>query len=182
MTLTPEPDIRRHHDPEDSLQKALRNEIERILNKMKSEGVLIDYFILDGFGLDLAVFIRRADGHGSIRLLELKSFVGSRQGGVGIGNQRGKGSQIDLLTLPKENTNLCDEFIRWILVDGTKPKSARRYAFFRTDKAKTSAMGTIQRGKQNNLRVRDLTRQSITWSELSERIEDFLHVHARASL
>jgi len=174
MTLTPEPDIRKYHNPEKALQKAVREEIERILKKMKSERILIDYFILECFGLDLCVFMKRSDGQSTMRLFELKSFVGSRQRGVGIGNQQGKGAQIDLLMLPNKNMNLCDEFVRWILADGTRPKGTNRYGFFGMDMAKNATIGTVERGKQNNLRVRDLIKQALTWNDLAKRLEEFL--------
>lgn len=174
MIHAQEPDIIKGHNPEDTLQKAIKEEIKRILERKKVEGVLTTYFILEYFGLDIAVVMKRADSHCTIRFLELKAFVASRQGGVGVGNQRGEGSQIELLLLDDKQLSVCDEFIRWILIDGTKTKGAKRFAFFGTSTAQNAAMGTVRTGKQNNLRVNELMKEAITWGKLSQEIEHFL--------
>lgn len=129
---------------------------------------------MESFGLDLAVVVKWPDGSSSFKLLELKAFVGSRQGGVGVGTSSGQGSQIDLLMLDDEQLDLCDEFIRWIFVDGTEPEGTKRYAFFATSNAKNATMGTVLRGKQNNLRVSDLRKNLISWNELLAQLEQFL--------
>lgn len=153
MVFTKEPDIVRGHNPEETLQRAIKEEICKMLDKKKTEGTLTTYFVLERFGLDLTVAMKRSDNRCSSRLLELKAFVASRQGGVGIGNQSGEGSQIDLLLLDADQLNVCDEFIRWLLIDGTRPRTTARFAFFGMKAAKNAAMGTVRKGKQNNLRV-----------------------------
>jgi len=132
------------------------------------------YFVLERFGLDLTVAIRWSDNRCSIRLLELKAFVGSRQGGVGVGGPRGEGSQIDLLLLDDKQMSACDEFIRWLLIDGTKPTTTARFAFFGMKTAKNAAMGIVRKGKQNNLRVTQLMEETLTWNEVSRNLEQFL--------
>jgi hypothetical protein len=174
MPVSREPDIIKGHNPEATLQSVIRFEVSRILDERKDKGVLAAYFILDYFGLDLAVFMRWADGRCSFKFLELKAFVGQRQGGVGVGNQRGQGSQIDLLLLNDEQLTICDELIRWIFVDGTIQVGKRRFAFFGMRVAKNSVMGRVQRGKQNNLRVSDLRKNLISWNELLGHLEQFL--------
>jgi hypothetical protein len=87
-------------NPEETLQNAIKEEICKILHEKKTEGTLITYFILGRFGLYLTVVMKWSDNRCSIRPLELKAFVGSRQGDIGIGDQSGEGSRIDLL-LPR---------------------------------------------------------------------------------
>jgi hypothetical protein len=174
LTVSQEPEVMKGHSPEATLQSAIKSEVDRILNERKAMGTLATFFILEYFGLDLAVFMRWADGRCSFKLLELKAFVGQRQGGVGVGNQRGQGSQIDLLLLGDEQLTVCDDLIRWIFVDGTIQAGKRRFAFFGTRVAKNSVMGKVQRGKQNNLRVSDMRRNLVSWNELLGQLEQFL--------
>ena len=172
--FTKEPEIVKGHNPEETLQGAIKREICRILDEKKAQGTLLAYFVLEHFGLDLTVAIKWSDNRRSIRLLELKAFVGSRQGGVGVGNQSGEGSQIDLLLLDNRQMSVCDEFMRWLLVDGTEPTTTARFAFFGMKTAKNAAMGTVKKGKQNNLRVAQLTEEALTWNEVSRNLEQFL--------
>jgi len=174
MPISQEPEIMKGHSPEATFQSVIKFETSKILDQRKAEGFLIAYFILEYFGLDLAVFMKWADGRYSFKLLELKTFVGQRQGGVGVGNQRGQGSQIDLLLLNDEQLNVCDEFIRWIFVDGTIQAGKKRYALFGTRDGKNAVMGKVRRGKQNNLRVSDLRKNMISWNTLVEQLEQFL--------
>jgi hypothetical protein len=174
LTVSQEPEIVKGRNPEATLQLAIKSRISTMLDHEKVKGTLATYFILDSFGLDLAVALKRSNGRCSFKLLELKAFVGQRQGGVGIGNQQGQGSQIDLLLLNDEQLNVCDEFIRWIFVDGTMQKGKKRFAFFGTRDAKNAVMATVQRGKQNNLRVSELRKNLISWNELLEQLERFL--------
>lgn len=114
-----------------------------------------------------------SNGHFTAHFFELKAFVGSRQGG-GFGNQKGEGSQVDLLLLGNSQLSLANQFIRWLLVDGTRPKESSRFAIFDNNEAKNAAMGDVRRGKQNNLRVNDLMKSAITWTQLIESIRTFI--------
>ena len=143
----PEPDILKGRNPEGVFQRAVLEEVNQILMDGKREGSLIDYFILEKFGLDLAVFMKHVENRTSLRLLELKAFVGSRQGGVGFGAQRGEGPQVDLLGLKGQQLGLADQFIRWIVVDGTKPSGTDRFAIFDNKGGKDAAMGGVRKGK-----------------------------------
>ena len=175
MTYTPEPHVGAGAlPPEQTLQLALLEEIEAILGDNKAKRTLTEYFVLEGFGLDLAVFTEWAGGVRSVAFLELKAFVGSRPGGVGFGNQRGSGSQIDLLMLDVSQLHLADAVIQWILVDGTRPRGTARYAFFDNSRAKAAAMAGVKPGKQNNFRVSQLLQDAITWDRLSQEVERFL--------
>lgn len=169
MAKTEEPSIR-GVGPEKKLQDAIKAEIEELLEQKQ---LLLDFFILPNFGLDLAVFMKWTN-RSTARFLELKAFIGSRQGGVGFGNQRGNGTQVDFLLLPQSQIALSDQFCRWILVDGTRPRGSARFAIFGNNQARKAAMGGVRRGKQNNLRVKTLMSNAITWDELSQALESFL--------
>jgi hypothetical protein len=181
MEYVQEPDIIQGSNPEDTLQEAIVGELREFLAEKKSNGTLAEYFILEKFGLDIAIFIRLSNGHFTARFFELKAFVGSRQGGVGFGNQKGEGVQVDLLLLENSQLSSADQFIRWVLVDGTKPRGSRRFAIFDNNEAKNAAMGNVRRGKQNNLRANDLMRNAITWPQLIENIRAFIELQERAA-
>ena len=69
---------------------------------------------------------------------------------------------------------LANEFIRWIVVDGTKKKGTKRHAIFDNNQAKDAAMGGVEKGKWNNLSIHKLMKEAITWAELLEEIKKFL--------
>ncbi|MBA7680498.1 hypothetical protein ES703_88815 [subsurface metagenome] len=174
MASTSEPNVLQSgQKPEAILQEAVTNEVAKILERSKASQSLVEYFILPGFGLDLAVFIQRND-HFTVRFFEFKAFVGARPGGIGFGNGYGQGFQVDLLLLEKAQLDLADRFIRWILVDGTKSLGTRRFVIVNNSQAKKHAMGGVSRGKQNNLRVNSLMAAAITWDDLSRELESFL--------
>lgn len=175
MAFSQEPNIAKGYDAESSFQRAIKEEIEKMLDQKRIEGTLIEYFILENFGLDIAVFIHWQDNRYSIRCFELKAFLGLRPDGVGFGNRQGVGLQVDLLILGVQKLNLADQFIRWILVDGTKLKGTDRFVIFDNIQAKNAAMGgVVARGKTNNFRVNQLIKKAISWNELSKEIESFL--------
>lgn len=174
MTFTPEPNIILGiQKPETILQEAVTKLVVGILERNKGTQSLVEYFILSGFGLDLAVFIQQND-HSTVRFLEFKTFMGSRPGGVGFGTGKGKGSQVDLLLLENAKLGLADQHIRWILVDGTKPFGQKRFVIFSSSRAKGETMGGIGREKQNNLRISSLMTTAITWDDLSRELESFV--------
>lgn len=174
MAYAKEPEIIKGQNPEGTFQIAIKKEITKMLDQKIIDDILKEYIILEKFGLDIAVFLKWADNRSSIRFFELKAFVGSRQGGVGFGNRRGEGSQVELLLLGDRKLGLADQFIRWILADGTKSKGIERFVIFNNKQAKNSAMGSVKKGKQNNFRVNVLMRKAITWNKLLEEIEHFL--------
>ena len=177
MAHTPEPDLSSRSAPEEALRRALLTEIERIL-ELRTEapqfGGLETYFVLQDFGLDLAVFLTATSGHTSARFLELKAYTRSRRGGVGFGGPTGRGLQVDLLRLSEAELAAADQICRWILVDRTKPRDPAKFAFFSTSEARRAAMGGVQRGKQNNLNVRTLMSDAMTWHDLSRELEAYL--------
>ena len=173
MSHTQEPQIAQGHKPEGSLQQAIVEEAREILEQIKAGHPLVEYIILPKFGLDIAFFIHWGD-RPSIRFLELKAYTGSRPGGVGFGDGKGEGTEVDLLRLDDLRITVADQFIRWILVDGTRPMSSKRFSIFNNSEAKNSAMATVETGKQNNLRVSTLMANAITWDDLSRELESFL--------
>lgn len=173
MAFTEEPQVIKGADPEAVFRRSIYTEIIKIFENAELEGKLTRFFILDNFGLDLAVFIRFQDSC-TVRFLELKVFVGSRQGGVGFGNSRGEGPQVDLLLLDSGQLESANHWMRWIFMDGTMPRGSERFAFYDNEKAKESAMGGVKRNKQNNFRVNSLLQEAFKWDELSKKIEQFL--------
>ena len=174
MAHTTEPHISRSSGNLHGIFKdAIVEETEEILKQARLCHVLVEYFVLTEFGLDVAVFMQWPDRL-LLRLLELKAFVGSRQGGVGFGNGKGEGCQVDLLLLSNPRLHLADQHIRWILVDGTKPTGAKRFAILDNTRAKSEAMGGVSRGKQNNLRISPLMTDALSWDDLSRQLQSFL--------
>ncbi len=172
--LTPEPRVERGGQPEAVLRSAVRAEISALLTKRTVEGLVRDSAIIGGFGLDLAIFLELAKRGQRVRFFELKAFLAHRPVGVGFGNRMGEGTQVDLLMLSQPLTALLDAYVRWILVDGTRPLGTPRFAIFTCVEAKIATMNGVARGKQNNLRVNQLIEDPLTWDQLSEWIEDFI--------
>jgi len=171
MAFTVEPEI---VYPEQRLQQVISHEIQECCRHEISLGSLLEYFTLESFGLDIAVFLRFPNGRSASRFFELKSFGGQRAGGVGFGNQHGEGREVDLLLLDEQELGLADESIRWILADGFVSVGGNRYAIFNNHQARDAAMGGVRRRKQNNLRVDQLMLHAVTWQALSDEIRRFL--------
>jgi hypothetical protein len=104
------------------------------------------------------------------RFIELKVFVGSRGGGVGVSS----GPQTDLLARPFSDLHIVDDSIRWILAMGGLALGSPRYAIFTSFEAQNAAMNGIGRAKTNNLRVTDFQNSLITWNQLSGQLHQFL--------
>ena len=168
-----EPDFTKNQSLEKQFQTALIIEIDRILKDRLSNDFLIDFFIIENFGVDIAVFLNFKDFN-YIRFFELKAYKGARPDGVGFGNQRGQGVQVDLLQLDFPQLNFADTFVKWILINATKPKGSDRFVVFSNTEAAAAAMGQIKRNKQNNFKVSQLMKNSICWDNLLEEIEHFL--------
>jgi len=112
MSNVQEPNIRKGSHLEETFRKAVIEALENLLDQKRIAGSLVDYFILQDFGLDIAVFMKWPNNRFTVRFLELKAFVGSSQGGVKFGDQQGKGPQVDILLLKNSQLNLANQFIR----------------------------------------------------------------------
>lgn len=174
MSNVQEPDIRQGFNPEETFREAVIEALRNLLEQKRIAGLLVEYFILQDLGLDIAVFMKWSNNRFAVRFFELKAYVGSRQGGVGFGNQQGKGSQVDILLLENSQLNLANQFIRWLLVDGTRPKGSSRFLIFDNIQAKNATMGGVRRGKQNNFRINVLVNNATTWDNFLRELEDFL--------
>jgi hypothetical protein len=163
-----EPTIKQSNNPEKSLQEALFTYLSDFGKERE-----IDYVILKEFGLDIAVFYNKS-GIPSSRFIEVKTYVGSRQGGVGIGNSQGNGIQVDLLLHSHEKLALFDNSILWVLGYGLQPIGSARYKIFSSVDAKNAAMSGVKRGKQNNLKISALSNDLVTWEELLTRVSRFV--------
>ena len=105
--------------PESKFERSLAPLIERALHGCRA-------VVVPQFGLDIAVFLEDV-GPPQPLFVEVKSYGGKRQGGVGFGNGRGEGPQVDLLV--GDASALFDSYIRWAFVDATQPVGVDRYAF-----------------------------------------------------
>ena len=122
------------------------------------------------FGLDIAVFLEDV-GSPQPLFVEVKSYRGKSQGGVGFGNGRGEGPQVDLLI--GDASALFDLHIRWAFVDATQPVGADRYAFLTCSNARAAVMGVVARGKQNNFKLAALRPHFVGWQAFSEQFLEF---------
>jgi hypothetical protein len=154
--------------PEAEFQKAVVGLLEDLLTSAGRP-----FQVLQRFGVEIAVFMMNPREN-AVRLFEVKAFGAQRMGGVGFGNQRGQGAQVDLLLCPDDSLPLFDGTIRWVYADATQPSGTARYAVFTCAKAKAAAMRGVARDKQNNLRIAALRDCLVTWSQLYDDVRRFL--------
>jgi len=174
MSNVQEPDIKKGSHPEETFREAVIEALKNLLDQKKIAGSLVEYFILQDFGLDIAVFMKWPSNRFTVRFFELKAFVGSSQGGVKFGDQQGKGPQVDILLLKNSQLDLANQFIRWLLVDGTRPKGCSRFIIFDNIQAKNAAMSGVKRGKQNNFRINSLVKNATAWNNFLKELKNFL--------
>lgn len=177
MAETSEPMLTQDSKPESVLQASTLAEIKALLSKRQQHQrvpALLAFSLLEGFGLDIAVFTSWSNGHCGVKLLELKAFAGARPSGVGIGSQSGEGTQIELLLLDSVQLAVVDQCVRWILGNFTRPLGSARFVTFTSTRAAEIVMNGVQRGKQNNLNVAKLKADYMTWDGLSAQLEVFL--------
>lgn len=129
--------------------------------------------IVPRFGLDIAVFSEGANG-ARAALIEVKSFNGQRQGGIGFGNARGEGPQVHLLLCNSDQMQLLDKHVRWAFVDARQPLGASRYALITPSQACGVVMGEIRRGKQNNFSISRMAPHWMGWNKFCEDLSRFL--------
>ncbi len=161
----PEPNLERG---EAALQEAVVKQCHRILEAADAR-----YILLEGFGLDIAIWVLR-DSLVQVKFLEMKVFTGARPGGVGFGNGKGRGSQVDLLLIDESSLRMVDGSVRWVFGDATLPAGSARFALVQSCVARGAAMGGVARGKQNNFRIKELMRHGISWFTFCERLGRFL--------
>ncbi len=131
------------------------------------------YVMLESFGLDIAMFI--AEGVDAVvRLIEVKVYAGGRPGGVGFGNQRGGGPQVDLLLSEASDLRPFERTIAWAYADAMRPAGSARYALCGSLAIKSAAMGKVARGKQNNIRISALQDHLVIWPLFIDRLSLFL--------
>lgn len=165
MAFTPEPaDLQ----SENELRDKVVEEIEAMLNHAGP-----NYKVLKGFGLDIAVLIFRGY-RTQCKFIEVKAFKGQRPQGVGFGEGRTGGNQVELLMMEERFVKSLDGTVRWVLADLTKDPGEKRYAMFSSMTAREAAMGGVRKGKQNNFNVRKLMQEPGTWDDLSLALSYFL--------
>lgn len=127
--------------------------------------------IVPGAGFDIAVQVLSSE----LRTVqvEVKSYGGQRRGGIGFGNGKGSGPQVDLL-IDAECASLRDQDVRWAFADATRQHGSARYALLTCSDARAVAMGGVARSKQNNFSLAALREHWITWHAFWDRLMDFL--------
>jgi len=63
MDYLREPNIKQGSNPENTFQDAVVQESKKFLEEKKYNGTLSEYFILEKFGLDIAIFTKWSNGH-----------------------------------------------------------------------------------------------------------------------
>jgi hypothetical protein len=58
MEYLQEPNIKQGSNPENTFQETVVQELKKFLEKKKYNGTLSEYFILEKFGLDIAIFMK----------------------------------------------------------------------------------------------------------------------------
>ena len=129
--------------PESEFERSLAPLIERALHGCRA-------VVVPKFGLDIAVFLEDV-GPPQPLFVEVKSYGGKRQGGVGFGNGRGEGPQVDLLV--GDASALFDSYTRWAFVDATQPVGTDRYAFLTCSDARGRSDGGGRERKAEQLQV-----------------------------
>ena len=81
---------------------------------------------------------------------------------------------MDILLHNNSHLSFLNQFMRWVVIDGTREFGEQRYAMVDNLAAKEAAMGVIKRGKQNNFRIKYLMDNAIDWKTLIKEIEVFL--------
>jgi hypothetical protein len=165
-------------EPDFATEKELEDAIA-VVTQQVLEQAAANFVVLRGFGLDVAVFLKR-DGHSACRFLEIKAFS-EHHGRCGFGNQRGEGNQIHLLwdevgqePRRSESLNVFDPSIRWIIGNRSKPLGSSRFVIFTCEQAHAAAANGVKPRKQNNFRMSAFASNWITWPDLVRCITDFL--------
>ena len=137
--------------------------------------------VVPSFGLDMGIFLRFGAGTRAV-FLEAKSYGAQRQGGVGFGNGRGEGPQVDLLLCSADQRAILDAHVRWAVADATRPLGSARYALLTCSEARNAVMGVVARGKQNNFRMSAINPHFVVWQSFCAALARFLDVAADSAV
>jgi hypothetical protein len=132
----------------------------------------VPFCVVPHFGLDAAIFIGDSAASAKVLFVEAKSYGGQRVGGVGFGNGRGEGPQVDILLADPPGP--LDASVRWAFVDATQGAGSARYALLDCHAARETAMGGVAHGKQNNFRISSLAPHFVLWAQFCERLLEFV--------
>src|SRR5438045_2858388 len=89
--------------------------------------------VVPKFGLDFAVFVEDA-GPARPVFVEAKAYNAQRPGGIGFGNGKGEGPQVEILLA--EGSVVLDQHVRWAFADATQPPATDRYALLNCSEAR----------------------------------------------
>lgn len=151
--------------PEEKFEEALNELFKRVKDRYRRTT------IVPKFGLDFAFFCSDTC-RTRVTFVEVKSYGGQRQGGIGFGNGKGEGPQVDILL--SDSIDLLDKCVRWAFADATRNVCSPRYALLNCTEAKAVAMNGVAKGKQNNFRVSALSQHFVSWEEFCKRLLKFL--------
>lgn len=165
--MTAEPQLKSEETFQAASLAALRERLDGEL------ATAFHYAIIEPFGLDAAVIVRSGTKTG-LRLIEFKAFAGQRPSGVGFGNRRGEGPQVDLLALPDALLAVVDPWVRWCFADLSQPRGEARYSVITSVEARTCAMGGVRPGKQNNFSIRQALARPLTWDAFLDELHRFV--------
>jgi hypothetical protein len=154
--------------PEQEFEAALSAVLEQVLTSLS-----VPFVLLPHRRLDIAAFFER-DGRTHSVLLEVKAFGGQRQGGVGFGDSRGEGRQVDMLLCEDRLLGLFAQPVRWAFADATMDVGSARYGLFTCEEMKASVMAGVGRGKQNNFSVARLRSGLRSWPLFVSALESWV--------
>jgi len=150
---------------EEALQEAMVREVGATLAGIRPEPV-----VLQGFGLDIAVFMERG-GLTTVRFLELKAYSGQRPRSVQV--CKGERYQQRLIACTPQQLAMQDRLIRWIVWDTTRQDGEARYAFVTSADIRHAWRGTVRGDKEHNINIDKLTGW-IDWPTLLVELRAFL--------
>lgn len=151
--------------PEKEFEMALRLLIHRIAESK------VPCSIVPSGGFDIAIKVLSPEA--PTVHIEVKSYGAQRLGGMGFGNGKGNGPQVDLL-IDAVRATLQDRVVRWAFADATREPGSARYALLTCSEARAVAMGGVARDKQNNFSLSALKGYWMTWVVFHDRLTDFL--------
>jgi hypothetical protein len=157
---------------EEDFQKATLGALSARLSGQHGPGFTATSF-LSPFGFDAGIALRTGS-RANFKFLEFKAWKAHRAGGIGFGNGKGEGCQVQLLSSSQSTLTIFDDLVLWCFADLTLPAGSPRFSTLDCSTAKRAAMGVVRCGKQNNFRRRDVFAQSVSWDAFIARTYSFL--------
>ncbi len=161
MAITNEPNFKN----ENELRDGLINEIRAILSDTKR---INDFCITKSEPLDIYTIISKLGDQLSVKFIEVKHYS-PQNNRIGF-----SGFQVDLLIRKEEELSWLNHCISWVFGDKTKPLGTERFVLLDNVQAKKCAANGVKRGKQNNFTISKISANLVSWSDLSQKIKNYL--------